>query len=252
MKNHTMMGGGDRQLWCWAQARLIVLLLVAVSPLGVAAQQSEVPRIVVSGHGSVEMAPDMALLTLTVTREEDTARAALDANSMAMQALLAAMEERGIDPRDLQTTHFAIQPRLVYPPRQTAGQGKPPHIAGYTVRNTLSVRVRDIKQLGSILDEAVTLGVNDGGNIRFANADPGPALSQARTLAVQDALARANTLAAAAGVQLGPILTLTEPPARSTPVPMARMEMSLAADAVPVASGENSYAVTVELTVAIR
>jgi uncharacterized protein YggE len=197
------------------------------------------------------MAPDMAVLQLTVTREAATARAALDANSAAMADVMSAMRDAGIAERDLQTTNFSIQPRYVYPkPRNE----QPPKIVGYTVRNNLTVRVRELADLGVLLDQSVTLGVNEGGSVSFINEDPGEALAAARSAAVKDALARAETLAQAAGVKLGDILEISEQ-THSTPPRPYRAERAMmansAADAVPVAAGENSYRVVVYITVAI-
>ena len=172
---------------------LFIALLGLSAPSG-AADNEPYPRIVVAGQGSVDVAPDMAVLTLTVAREAQTARAALDANSSAMAEVLAAMQAQGIAERDLQTSNFSIQPKYVYPPRKSSGEGEPPRIVGYTVRNSLSVRVRDIGKVGAVLDKSVTLGVNEGGNILFTNDDPSGPMAQARTLAMHDAIARANTL----------------------------------------------------------
>jgi uncharacterized protein YggE len=208
---------------------------------------------VVNGQGSTYLAPDMAVLQLMVTREAESARAALDANSAAMNEVMKALRDRGIAERDLQTSDFSIQPRYVYPDPKTQVENQPPRIVGYTVRNGLSVRVRDLTKLGSIVDASVSMGVNEGGNIMFTNDDPSAAIEQARTLAVQDAIARAKTLAAAAGVKLGKVLQISEQSYHPAPMPMMRTEMLMAkADAdVPVAAGESSYQVTVNLSYAI-
>jgi len=211
------------------------------------------PRILVTGQGSFDIAPDMAVLSLTVTREAETARAALDANSSAMKEVLAAMKAEGIEARDLQTSRFSIQPRYTRPAPKS-GEREPPRIVGYTVRNSLTVRVRDIENVGVILDKSVTLGVNEGGNISFTNADPSAAITQARTRAVKDAIAKANTLADAAGVETGKLLEISEQSFSPRPVQMARMAMAMeaAAEAVPVATGENTYKVTVNISFAIE
>lgn len=211
------------------------------------------PRILVSGQGSVDIAPDMAILSLTVTREAETARAALDANSSAMNDVMAAMKAEGIEARDLQTSGFSIQPRYVYPASKSTGERQPPQIVGYTVRNSLDVRVRDITAVGRILDASVSLGVNDGGNINFTNADPSAAITLARTDAIKDAMAKAATLARAAGVKTGKLLEISEQSYNPGPRPKAMAEMSLArsADAVPVATGENTYTVNVNVSFAI-
>lgn len=210
-------------------------------------------RILVTGQGSVDVAPDMAMLGLTVTREAETARKALDANSAAMKDVLDAMKAEGIKARDLQTSGFSIQPKYFYPQQKSSGTREPPQIIGYTVRNSLNVRVRDIGSLGQILDKSVTLGVNEGGNISFTNDDPSAAITEARILAMKDALTKANTLAEAGGVKVGKLLEISEQSFNPRPMQMARAERSMAmsADAVPVATGENTYRVSVNVTFAI-
>jgi len=238
--------------------RHTLLLVAAIATLamsGLARADDDTPRILVSGVGTVDVAPDMAVLQLTVTREAETARAALDANSSAMSEVLDAMQQEGIEKRDLQTSNFSIQPKYVYPAPRAPGERQQPRIVGYTVRNSLTVRVRDIEQVGAILDKSVTLGVNEGGNITFTNADPSPTITRARTRAVQDALSKGKTLADAAGVKTGKILEISEQYSNPRPMPMAKAEMAMArsADAaVPIATGESSYKVSVNVSFAIE
>jgi uncharacterized protein YggE len=235
-------------------ALLASALFVMISgPTCWAANNDPSPRILVTGQGTADLAPDMAVLALTVTREAQTARAALDANSAAMSEVLSTMKAEGIEARDLQTSGFSIQPKYIYPPQKSSGERQPPRIVGYTVRNSLSVRVRDIDAVGKILDKSVTLGVNEGGNIMFTNDDPSAAIKEARIKAVKDALAKAQTLAEAAGVRTGKILEISEQSFSPRPMPMARAELSMArsADAMPVATGENTYKVTVKVSYSI-
>lgn len=237
----------------WVIMPTLIVSLLGLSPLAGADDNGPYPRIVVAGQGSVDVAPDMAVLTLTVTRTAETARAALTANSSAMTEVLTVMQAKGIAERDLQTSNFSIRPKYVYPSRKSSGEGEPPRIVGYTVSNSLSVRVRDISKVGAVLDQSVSLGVNEGGNILFTNDDPSVPMAQARTRAVQDAIARAGTLAEAAGVKTGKLLEISEQSYNSGPMPIGRAEMAIsrAADAVPVATGENSYKVTVNASFAI-
>lgn len=211
------------------------------------------PVIRVTGEGTALIAPDMAVLELAVTREAATAREALDANSGAMQQVLSEMRKQGIEDRDLQTSDFSISPKYVYPKPASSGERESRRIVGYTVRNSLTVRVRDISAVGDILDASVTLGVNDGGNIRFTNDDPSKAIDEARIAAVKNAMAKAKTLAMAAGVKTGALLELSEHASTPSAAPIARAEMMMSrqADSVPVAAGENSYKVHVSLAYAI-
>ncbi|WP_306119584.1 MULTISPECIES: SIMPL domain-containing protein [unclassified Roseitalea] len=211
------------------------------------------PQISVSATGTAELAPDMAVITLTVQREAETARAALDENTAAMTEVLEAMKAEGIAERDLQTANFNIQP--VYSnPNAGNGRREEPRIVGYRVFNSLTVRIRDLSRLGSILDRSVTLGVNQGGGITFTNDDPSEAIEQARVQAMRNAIAKAETLTEAAGIGLGEILSISEHSGQPSPRPMARAAiMQMAADSapVPVAAGENTYRVDVNVSFAL-
>ncbi|TDG13622.1 SIMPL domain-containing protein [Seongchinamella unica] len=232
---------------------VVALAATALLLLSLTAQaDSPPPHIRVSGQAEASLAPDMATLQLTVMREAATARDALDQNSAAMAEVVAAMRAAGIAEKDLQTRDFSIQPRYTYPkPRNE----HPPQLVGYTVRNSLQVKVRDLGKLGSLLDESVTLGVNEGGSVQFGNEDPSAALADARTRAVEDAIAKARTMAEAAGVKLGRVLVLSDQ--MHVPMPQHyRLERAMAADAVagavPVMAGENSYRVVVQVSYAIE
>lgn len=218
------------------------------------ANDESVSRIMVTGEGSVDIVPDMAVLVLSVNREAPTAREALTANSAAMSKVLAAMTGLGIEKRDLQTANFDIQPRYSYPNRQGNGTDQAPKLVGYIVRNSLSVRVRDISRVGEVLDTSVTLGVNEGGSILFTNDDPSAAITQARIKAMEEALFKARTLAEAADVSVGDVLEISEQNYSSRPMPMmAKGVMAMdSAESVPIAAGENSYTVTVNVTLAIE
>jgi uncharacterized protein YggE len=115
--------------------------------------------------------------------------------------------------------------------------------------------VRDIARVGEIVDRAVTLGVNQGGSIAFTNDDPAAARTEARRRAVDDAIARARTLAEAAGVGLGPIIEMSEQSYSQPPMPMAASRayrMEAQSDAVPVEAGENVYRVQVNATFELK
>ena len=235
--------------------RYMPLLLAAAIALPSAALAQETPptpRVIVTGQGEMAVAPDMAIVSLAVMREAETAREALDQNNAAMAAVIAAMKEAGIEPRDLQTSGLQINPRYVYPQN---GNEEQPRIVAYQATNTLTARVRDIAKVGEVIDRAVTLGVNQGGSITFTNDDPSAARTEARRRAVEDAVARAKTLAEAAGVSLGPIIEISEQSYTQPPMPIAagrayRMEAS--ADAVPVEAGENVYRIQVNATFELK
>ncbi|WP_026618972.1 uncharacterized protein M728_002162 [Ensifer sp. WSM1721] len=218
-------------------------------PEGIRGRQAVIK---VSGEGRSTTAPDMAILQLSVVKDAKTAREALDANNKAMEDVLAALKQSGIAERDLQTSGFSIMPQYNYPQNNDGGN-RPPELVGYQVVNGVSVRVRDLTKLGEVLDKSVTLGVNQGGGIEFTNDKPDAVITEARKAAVADAINKARVLAEAAGVSLGRLIEIAEQPDRPEPIPVARsMAKEFAADAVPVATGENAYNVTVNVTFAIE
>ncbi|KRE17482.1 hypothetical protein ASE63_13615 [Bosea sp. Root381] len=230
-------------------------LICAAAALSVPAMAQQgraepTPRISVTGEGEVSLAPDMAILNLSVLREAETAREAVSVGSAAMKQVLAALKEAGIAERDLQTSGLNIQPRYTQPGPQAKPQA--PKISGYAASNSLTVRIRDLSTVGAILDKTVSLGVNQGGDITFVNDDLKPGLAEARKRAVADALERARTLAEAAGVKLGRILAIEERPTRSGPMPLGKVMRAAAADSyVPVERGENNYGTSVNVVVEI-
>lgn len=220
-------------------------------PSPVLAAESQTGSISVSGTGSVSVAPDMAVVSVGVVREAETAREALDQNNAAVASILDTMQTNGIAEKDLQTSGFSIRPLYFYPKRTADGEQPAPEITGYSVSNNLNIRIREFNKTGEILDLVVSMGVNSGGNIRFTNQDTAAILKEARGKAVKDALEKAQTLADAAEVDLGEILNISENAIR--PVPLAinqarAITVQEDASAVPVAGGENTYQVTVQIS----
>lgn len=230
-----------------------LLLYTALSPSVLSAEEHErkEPVIVVVGEGEATVAPDLAIVSLGVAETRKTAREALDVANGAITAVVDALKKQGIAARDLQTSGLSIQAQYSYP-QNDDGTPKPPVLTGYMVSNTLTVRIRDLSKVGAVIDQAVTSGVNQGGDIRFTNEDPAKTMAEARTEAVKDAIDRARTLAAAADVKLGRILEITEATRPGDPRPLMSARMAKeAADGVPVEAGENSYSVNVNVTFAI-
>ena len=224
---------------------------IALPTAAAAAETQPPPRIIVTGEGEATVAPDMALLSLSVMREARTAREALDANNAAMAEVTAAIKLFGIADRDLQTAGIQIMPRFNFTNKPDGTQEA--ELVAYQVTNTLSVRVRDIVKTGEILDKAVSLGVNQGGNIVFANDDPSSVITEARKNAVVEATARATTLAEAAGVQLGRVLEISEQSFGAQPMSIEVQAFDRAkAAAVPVQAGENAYRVQVNMTFELK
>lgn len=225
----------------------LTLALALAAPAVAAAADQPPPRIVVTGEGESTIAPDMALLSLSVMREAATAREALTANNDAMAAVISALQALGVAERDLQTAGVQISPRYDFTPKPDGTQEG--RLVAHQVTNTLSVRVRDLAKTGEILDKTVSLGVNQGGGVTFTNDDPSKVMTEARKKAVADAIARATTLTEAAGVKLGRVLEISETSPVQPPIPMLqKFAARAAADSVPIQAGENAYRVQVNVT----
>ena len=230
--------------------RLLPLALaLAAVPISAQAEQIQVPKIVVVGEGQSSIAPDLALLSLTVMREAKTAREALDASSAAMKQVIAAVKETGVEARDVQTGGLQIIPRYTYTSKPDGSQEA--ELVGYQASNTLAVRVRDLQKTGEIIDKAVSLGVNQSNGVSFTNEDPSKALLESRKKAVADAMAKARTLSEAAGVQLGRVLEITDQTFVTPPIPMVAKAFD-ARESVPIEPGENAYRAQVTVTFELR
>lgn len=211
--------------------RFITIFLSAVLVMTVAAAAESRRLITVSGEGRIDVAPDMAVVTLGVTSEAKSAAEAMRATSGKMVALLDFLAEQGITGPNVQTNQLSLHPR--YDSRSSA----PATIGGYVATNTVSVRVLDLAEIGTVLDGVLESGANQFQGLRFSLQDDGELRNEARRLAVADARAKAEIYAEAAGVTLGALVTLSDAGAHS-PQPMLMMEAAARSGAVPIAEGE--------------
>jgi uncharacterized protein len=215
-------------------AAVLTAAIVAIGP--VHAQQPPSPaegRIFVTGTGSVHVPPDQARIRSGVTTRARTVKEASEANSKLMGAITATLLSSGIAQTDIQTSRFSIQP--VYAPAQP---GVEPKMSGYSVSNQVEVVIRQISQVGDILERLVNAGATDVGNVEFINSDRSQRLDQAREAAVADGRRKAELFARAAGVSLGRVISITEEAVNGAPIRLR--ESSMSAAAVPIAAGENT------------
>ncbi|MCB8837211.1 SIMPL domain-containing protein [Aurantimonas sp. VKM B-3413] len=235
-------------------AIVLSLSLQAAAETGASREDHDPRVIVVSGSGEASAKPDVATLNFTVLRSGETARTALDAANAAMQRVINGMRKLGAADKDLQTSGFSINPQYRADNRSDGSQN-PPEIVGYDVRNSLTVTVHDMAGVGEYLDRAVSLGVNQGGDISFGVDDPQAVRDEARREAIAKARSSAAVLAEAAGVRLGRILSISQPSAGNPPMPYQRSMKMMAAEAassVPVEAGENRFSETVQMVFEIQ
>ena len=201
------------------------------------------PRtITVTGSGRVAVRPDLADLRLGVTITAKTAPAAREGSARAMNAILAALKAAGIADRDLRTSIVSVSPAYDY-----SSNANPPKLTGYTFTNLVAAVVREVDRVGEAIDAALTAGATNVDQLAFRVEDPSSPERRAREAAMADARAKADTLAAAAGVSITGVAAISEAGA-VTPYPMPHAELAAfkVRDAsTPVEAGEHEIAVGV-------
>jgi uncharacterized protein YggE len=222
-------------------------LVVATAALLTApalAQTAPPPAISVTGEATVSVPPDQAQIDGGVATDAKTAREASDANNAAMGKVLLALKGAGIDEKDYQTSRLSLQPQ--YAPNRSG----PSPVVGYRASNRVTIRLRDVTKIASMIDVLVGAGANDIGGINFMVSQASKLLDDAREQAIADARRKADIYAKAAGVTLGGPLSISEE-GSSAPVYRGKMAAPMAAGA-QVAQGEETLSVTVSVSWAIK
>ena len=199
--------------------------------------------IVVQAVGKVTGTPDTVTIGVGVQTTASTAGAALDENNAKAKAVIAVLKGKGVADADLQTSGLSVSPTY-------SNSGNT--ITGYQVTNSLTVTLHGIDKAGAIID-AVQSAAGDATRIdqlSFSIGDSSSLRTAARTEAVKQATASAKQLAAAAGVQVGQVLSITEDPDDQTTPPVYAAADS-AAGSVPIQAGTQDLTVTVQLVFAI-
>ncbi len=205
--------------------------------------------ITVAGEGKATGKPDVAMVTLGVSRLADSVDAARNGAAASLDAMIKSMTDNGIAKDDIQTVQFNISPEYDY----SNGKQK---LTGFRVTNVVSAKIRDIGKTTKVVDDAVTAGGNDVQvqNISFTIDDPEDLKKQAREAAVADAKAKAQTLASATGVAVGEPISISESSAVS-PIPYAAELRGVAGDtapATPIEPGTQDVTVNVTITWSIK
>ncbi len=209
--------------------------------------QSERPAMIsVTGEATVSVPPDLAEVDGGFTSEAKTAREASDASNAAMGKVLLALKAAGIEEKDIQTSRLSLQPQTQNPPNRSG----PSAIVGYRASNHVTIRLRDVTKVASVIDMLVGAGANDIGGINFMVSAASKLLDDAREQAFADARRKAEIYAKAAGVTLGTPLSISE---GNASVPIFRSKMAMAPmAAAPVSQGEETLSVRVSVSWAIK
>jgi uncharacterized protein len=225
------------------RAWLASLLALAFAPLAVHADADRPRTVNVSGSGEIAAEPDLAHVTLGVEARKPTLAAARSEVATSVDRVLALTRDLGIDPKFVNATRVQVQPEYSWNEKD-----RKRILLGYIVSRQVQVELRDLEQLGALLERAVDAGVNQLGDPALDSSRRKELEREAMTRAVQDARLNAETLAGAAGVRLGPVRSLNGA-ASNPPMPMYRAQAAMAdAASAPEASyqpGEMKFSASV-------
>ena len=217
-----------------------LLLAFAAAP-AMAQPAPETATLTAEGTGTVFAEPDIVVITIGVTTRGDTPAAALSANNADMQAVIDAVLAAGVEEADVATSGFSINP--VYSELRENNQS--PRIVGYNVSNQVTVRIRDFDSSGDVLNQVVAAGANQINGIRFDIAEPEPLRDEAMEAAIADARRKAELMAAAAGVRIVRVLSVS---AYGNVQPQFEMAARVSANTVPIMGGEQAITANATLT----
>jgi len=231
------------------RSRLVALTSLALcTALAAGAGAAELPRtatLTVTGEATVSRAPDRAQVAFSIQTTDADSGKATSANAAIANAIDAKMAQLGLPASAVATTGYG----LTYVPRPTKPDPANDQRYGYTVNRSLTVTVDAVDRAGAVVDAGVAAGATNVDGVSFVLRDPHAAQRAAQTAALDDAVAQARGLAAAAGVRLVRILAISPGGAAGArPVPMMRM-MTAAAVAVPTTIDPGALRVDADVTV---
>lgn len=164
----------------------------------------------VTADAKVVAIPDVAAFTFSVITEGGTNVTALQTmNVEKTNKVIAYVKSQGVADKDIRTENYSVEPRYQYYGCET-GPCPPPVIVGYTVRQSLSVKVRDFAKAGDILGGAVTNGANSVSSLNFTIDDPTAVENEARAEAIAKAKEKARAIAEAGNFSVGRLLSIDE------------------------------------------
>lgn len=228
-------------------AVLAALVLGASFPVQAQAQEAAVTqtisgtRLDVTATGEVTRVPDVAIITAGVVSHSTSASGALQDSAQRMQRVLAALRGAGVADRDIQTNNVNLNPEYRYDNGQAA------QLVGYTANNNVTVRFRDIRTSGKILDALVGQGANQINGPALTIDQPDAALDEARAKAVALGKARAELYAHALGMRIARVVSVSEAGNFAVaPIPLAMAARKTANTTIE--AGEQKLQVSVAMT----
>jgi uncharacterized protein len=219
----------------------VVVVSGATSAAGEATAVAAARSITATGSGAALSTPNRAAFSFGVATQARSAAAALNGNNAEMRKVIDALKRAGVAARDLQTSSVSLSPR--YSPN---GED----IVGFTASNTVNATIRNPSRSGAVIDAAVGAGANQVYGPSFTRSDETVLYRRALAAAVANARGKAQTLAGAAKVRLGRLLSIVE--SSAGPVPLAEKAAAARDVGAPIEPGTQRIEASVTVEFAVR
>jgi len=235
---------------------IVVIIIAVVAVLGIIGCSStdvypntSAAALSVSGEGKVYATPDLGTLSIGVEAQAETVDQARTQAADAIDKVINSLKTNSIDEKDIQTSQYSI-----YPVTKWDSDTEEYVTVGFQATNTLTVKIRNLEEAGTIIDDAAAAGgdLTRIQGISFSVEDPKPYQEQARQAAFEDAMAKAETMAQLAGVELGQPISISESSGYIPPIYYAAGEKAMdQAASTPIDPGEQEITITVQISYGI-
>ena len=205
-------------------ATILLIGMVALAMISCTSAQGLVRTIEVSGTGEVTLEPDIATFSIQVSEKGETTKEAQRAANEKMGVLLSVLRANGTAEKDLKTTAITLRPSYIWVENKQV-------LEAQVAAQTLSVTVRDLAKLGTIIDELATVSNISLNSIVLDKEDKREGMEEARRLAVANARAKADLYAREAGMEVSNVVTISEYSSVSNPYNPRMKVMAMASEA---------------------
>ncbi len=265
MKNYKYL------VWAGTVALTVVSIFLLVLMNQVLDTATTTNTVSFNGEGKISAKPDVAAVSFSIVTEAATSKAAQDQNSIKSNQITDFLKQQKISDKDIKTTGYNVYPQYSYPrpcpvPMMYPADGrsmpvypcvadKQQKISGYQVTQSFEVKVRNIDNVGSILDGLVAAGANQVNNLGFKIDNPEKLKAEARDKAIADAKKKADDLKRVLGIRLGKIVNYSE---NTGGWPIYFGAKAITADSLDgapapsIPTGENEITVNVTITYQIK
>lgn len=195
----------------------------------------------VSGEGKVYTKPDIALVNLSIVSEGKKVVDVQNQNTEKTNRVIGFLKDSEIKEKDIKTTSYNLYPRYTYE------EGKAPRIIGYTITQALEVKIRELDEVGDILEGATDYGVNQISSLYFRVDKDEELKEEAREIAIDEAKKKAKKLASQLGIKLVKISGYSES-GTTPPIYKGLEALGRGGEAPQIQIGETEITVNVTLT----